>query len=88
MENQLDRKDLKIQALLEKIGSLTGNYENQLADFRVEYTLLEQKYNELLGSFNEVNKVEEPQVPNQLKSGDESVLEVPTEEASEDIYKN
>lgn len=35
-----DRKDLKIQALLEKVSSLTTNYENQVADLRVEVTLL------------------------------------------------
>jgi hypothetical protein len=36
----LDRKDLKIQALLEKISSLTTQYENQIADLRVELTLV------------------------------------------------
>ena len=36
---ELDRKDLKIQALLEKISSLTTQYENQIADLRVELTI-------------------------------------------------
>lgn len=39
-EQQADRKDLKIQALLEKISSMTAAYENQLADARVEITVL------------------------------------------------
>lgn len=43
----MDRKDLKIQALLEKISSLTTNYENQVADLRVELTISEQDNDEL-----------------------------------------
>jgi hypothetical protein len=39
----LDRKDLKIQALLEKISSLTTQYENQIADLRVELTLVAEE---------------------------------------------
>lgn len=42
-ENQLDRKDLKIRALLEKLGQ----QENQIADLRVELTLIEQHSKEL-----------------------------------------
>lgn len=34
------RLELKNQALLEKVSSLTTNYENQVADLRVEVTLL------------------------------------------------
>lgn len=34
------RLELKNQALLEKVGSLTTNYENQVADLRVEVTML------------------------------------------------
>lgn len=39
-EQVVDRKDLKIQALLEKISSQAANYENALADARVEITIL------------------------------------------------
>lgn len=35
----MDKSSLKIQALLEKISSLTTNYENQVADLRVELTM-------------------------------------------------
>ena len=41
MTEQLDRKDLKIQALLEKVSNLTTQYENQVADLRVELTMSE-----------------------------------------------
>lgn len=34
----MDRKDLKIQALLERVSSLTTDYENRIADLRVELT--------------------------------------------------
>lgn len=40
MTEQPDRKDLKIQALLEKISKITSAYENQEADYRVDITLL------------------------------------------------
>lgn len=36
----MDRNELKVQALLEKISSLTTGYENQVADLRVEITML------------------------------------------------
>lgn len=43
MSNTLDRKDLKIQALLEKVSALTTQYENQVADLRVELTISENE---------------------------------------------
>lgn len=43
MTNTLDRKDLKIQALLEKVSALTTQYENQVADLRVELTISENE---------------------------------------------
>ena len=39
----LDRKDLKIQALLEKISNLTTTYENQIADLRVDLTVVDSE---------------------------------------------
>lgn len=47
MENEIDRKDLKAQALLERIGALTSQYENQVADLRVELTLVVNENTEL-----------------------------------------
>lgn len=40
---QQDSKDLKIQALLEKIGNMVASYENIIADYRVELTKKEQE---------------------------------------------
>ena len=50
----LDKNQLKVQALLEKVSSLTMNYENQLADARVELTIVSQERDELLRRLEEV----------------------------------
>lgn len=42
----MDRKDLKIQALLEKISNLTTQYENQVADYRVDLTVVSSERDE------------------------------------------
>lgn len=39
----MDRKDLKIEALLQRVSSLTTEYENRVADLRVELTLEAQE---------------------------------------------
>lgn len=49
----MDRKELKIQALLEKISNLTTNYENQVADLRVELTVLGKEVEELKNALAE-----------------------------------
>lgn len=57
MDNrEITRKDLKIQALLEKISILTTQYESQDADRRVTITELNQE-NEALRE--ELRKYEE-----------------------------
>lgn len=61
-DEQLDRKDLKNQALLERVSNLTAQYENQSADLRVEYTLLEQEYRRVLNEL-EALKAEPEDVP-------------------------
>lgn len=64
MENQDNtRKDLKIQALLEKVSALTTNYENQIADLRVELTLAEQSMNHMREQLKDTNGEEESQPP-------------------------
>lgn len=55
MSEQVDRKDLKIQALLEKVSSLTMNYENQIADLRVNLTVSEQTVKELRDVINNIH---------------------------------
>lgn len=38
----MDKKDLKIEALTQRIAELTAGYENVIADLRVELTILAQ----------------------------------------------
>lgn len=38
---ELNRHELKNQALLEKISNMTAQYENQIADLRVALTIAE-----------------------------------------------
>ena len=59
----MDRKELKIQALLEKVSSLTTSYENQLADFRVEITILSQELQELKRAGEESPETDEKENP-------------------------
>lgn len=58
-----NRLELKNQALLEKISSLTTNYENQVADLRVEITILSNELQsaqtELSAAVERLNKAEE-----------------------------
>lgn len=35
----MDKNELKIQALKERIGQLVANYEEQIADFRADATM-------------------------------------------------
>lgn len=70
MENNLNsevsRKDLKIQALLEKVSAMTAQYENQVADLRVELTLAEQEKNYLKERLFESSRdAEESQEPSE-----------------------
>jgi hypothetical protein len=46
----MDRKDLKIEALLQRITTLTAQYENQVADLRVELTLTTRELEEIKDS--------------------------------------
>ena len=55
MENTLtDRKDLKIQALREKISTLVTTYEDAAADYRVEITVLSNQVQTLQQRVNEL----------------------------------
>lgn len=54
----IDRKDLKIQALLEKVSSLTAQYENQVADLRVELTISEAERGELQQKVEDLETVD------------------------------
>jgi hypothetical protein len=56
----MDEKDLKIQALLEKIGSLCARHENELADSRVRLTLLNQEKESLEAQLLQAQSPAEP----------------------------
>jgi len=43
----MDRNELKVKALLERVSVLTSQYENQDADRRVEITVLTQQVQDL-----------------------------------------
>lgn len=53
------KQELKIRALLEKISSLTTNYENQVADLRVELTLVTEQLEQLAQQMEEMRAVDE-----------------------------
>jgi hypothetical protein len=59
LENQLNKKDLKIQALLERISSDKVKYEDEIANLRVDYTIV-NKDNEIL--LARINELEAPDV--------------------------
>lgn len=50
----MDKKDLKIQALLERMSSDKAKYEDEIANLRVEFTAKSQEYE---ASQNEVNEL-------------------------------
>lgn len=52
----MDRKDLKVQALLERVSSLTTEYENKVADLRVELTVSEQSNAQLVEQVESLTK--------------------------------
>jgi len=43
LENTPDRKDLKVQALLERISQIIAQYENQDAERRIDITMLSEQ---------------------------------------------
>lgn len=58
----MDKNQLKIQALLEKISNLTTNYENQIADLRVDLTMTTQELQDA------VQRIEEYKVREELEA--------------------
>lgn len=52
LARELQKSNLKNQALLEKISTLVAQYENQVADLRVQLTLQEHDNKEVVNSLN------------------------------------
>lgn len=57
-DNQL-RNELKVQALLEKVSNLTTRYENEVADLRVELTILSKQLEEANKKLEDVQNQEQ-----------------------------
>lgn len=52
---EIDVKDLKIQALTERVASLTADYENKVADLRVELTVVSHERDGLSNALQELS---------------------------------
>lgn len=59
----MDKNQLKIQALLEKISALVTQYESTMADYRVEITLLTARVEELSAALSEGNRDQKAEDP-------------------------
>ena len=55
----MDRKDLKIQALTQRLSTIVSQYEDKIADLRVELTVTSQERDELMNSITELKSAEE-----------------------------
>lgn len=51
-QNQVSRESLKIQALTQRISELVTQYEDKMADFRVEHTAIIQQAQEQIHSLS------------------------------------
>lgn len=57
----MDKKDLKIEGLIQRVADITAQYEGAIVDIRADYTMLAQEleqYREKYGALNDV-EVEE-----------------------------
>lgn len=65
---ELDRKDLKIEALRQKVAKIVTDYEDKEADLRVEVTLLANERDQLQ---SRVNELEAQLVPTEVQEDTE-----------------
>lgn len=52
----MDRNELKVMALRERVAALTADYEDKVADLRVELTLVSQELEEFKSKEAEAEK--------------------------------
>lgn len=84
----MDRNELKIQALLERISTITSSYENQDAERRIDITILTGEKQDLLTQVEELT-AQVTEVRQELENvtatyvGEEAVGDVPQEENSD-----
>lgn len=55
-DNTNEEKDLKIQALTQRLAEIVAEYENKVADLRVAFTVLTSQAEQLQGELNEVSQ--------------------------------
>ena len=73
----LDRKDLKIQALRERVSALTTEYEDKVADLRVELTINSAEFEQAMETMKayiqelESRLSEEENVPQEISDATE-----------------
>lgn len=60
MTQENDKKDLIIASLRERIGNLVSNYEMEIAHLRTEFTELKINFDKVVGSLEEMKKVNDP----------------------------
>ena len=72
----MDKNELKNQALLERISSLTTQLENQVADLRVELTITSQERDQLKAELDSLKSELE-----NLRYQNVEASETPNEEA-------
>lgn len=53
MSNTLSKDALKVMALKERIASIVANYEEQMADFRADSTIMINTLNERVANLEE-----------------------------------
>lgn len=66
MEEEVQKLHLKVSAYKERVTTLTSEYEEKVADLRVELTLMNYNYQEALQRIEELeqlNAVEEKDTP-------------------------
>lgn len=59
----MDRNELKVQSMKERYAKMVGNYEEEIAELRVEYTLLAQRFEEMQQQLDEMTRRELNEVP-------------------------
>jgi len=55
-QEKLTKDQLKVVALKQRIGQLTSDYEERIADLRADFTVEHETYNELLNKMHVENE--------------------------------
>lgn len=72
MENQVNRYELKIQALLEEVSNVKAESANKVADLRVDLTIKDQELRAAYQKIEELEKSLEPSETSETSEEDDS----------------